>query len=404
MAVYGFWQWQRRQGRRRSRRAVAGRSRATRSASAGIVALSLVSCVFSAALHAGRMALRGFDGDLVQRLRHLSGGAQGVRELALVAGDRFGRACACISRGTCISRCCCSRLYLVLDRDRHARMAPQSAGAGPCGLAELEDAARCATCPAPAQSRFKRLGAGLVNESYRVARDGARYTLRVAGCASPPISASIALGNAACSSVPRRRVSRPLIEYCEPRRGSSDVALGATAGRGRPRTCGAPRISSGWRELVRRIHALAVPRRRASDELRRRGSRITARRSSAAAAPRSRLRRCDRQRASVALAALGGAAAAPSRCSATATCTPLNLIDGERGADLARLGVRARLGSVVGFGRAGAPTTISRPECGRSLLAQLSRPARRRRAETAAPQAAARGCTTTSACCGANFT
>jgi hypothetical protein len=69
--------------------------------------------LFLAAIHPRRVALRGFHGDLVQRLRHFPGGAQGVRELALVAGDRFGQPVP-VFHAHLYAHDAAVRLYLIL--------------------------------------------------------------------------------------------------------------------------------------------------------------------------------------------------------------------------------------------------------------------------------------------------
>ncbi len=113
MAVYGFWQWQHGAGGARSRRdPLAGRRAMPRASSAS--ALVAGELVFSAALHPGRVAVPRFAGDLVQRIRHLSGGAQSVRELALVAGDRFGQSVPVFYTRHCICTMLLFALYLVL--------------------------------------------------------------------------------------------------------------------------------------------------------------------------------------------------------------------------------------------------------------------------------------------------
>ncbi len=77
MAVYGFWQW--RQGRDGGALAVCRWPPLPACAGIGGDCRAVgVNWYFPGALHARGVALHRFHGDLVQRLRDLLGGAQGV--------------------------------------------------------------------------------------------------------------------------------------------------------------------------------------------------------------------------------------------------------------------------------------------------------------------------------------
>ncbi len=96
-------------------------------------------------------------------------------------------------------------------------MAPQPTSRGACCLTRSEELAR-RYVPGEGAVAIERLGLGLVNESYRVARDGGVYSLRV------PVPDAAALGLdrgwecrvLACATAAG---IAPIIECCEPLRG-----------------------------------------------------------------------------------------------------------------------------------------------------------------------------------------
>jgi len=129
MAVYGYWQWSRGEEGRQLR---ISRWPPARNA-LGLLGVVGLSCVSSFFLRRFTPAAWPFVDSMVtwaSVFAHAVGGAQGVRELALVAGHRFVSLCLYFNR----------RLYLTMlcsavpadDRRRHARVAPQSAAHGSC--------------------------------------------------------------------------------------------------------------------------------------------------------------------------------------------------------------------------------------------------------------------------------
>ncbi len=121
---------------------------------------------------------------------------------------------------------------------------------------EIEELAR-SYVPGEGAVAIERLGLGLVNESYRVARDGGMYSLRV------PVSDAAALGldrSWECRVLAGATAAgiAPIIECCEPLAG----ILVTRWVEGRSWTLEQMRLQENIRklaQLARRIHALPVP-------------------------------------------------------------------------------------------------------------------------------------------------
>jgi thiamine kinase-like enzyme len=99
-----------------------------------------------------------------------------------------------------------------------------------------------------------RLGSGLVNESYRVARDGRWYSLRIAA----PRAAELGLDRGWECRVLERAVAAglaPVVECCEPRRGIL-VLRWVDAQAWTPEQVRRPENIERIARLARRIHAL----------------------------------------------------------------------------------------------------------------------------------------------------
>jgi len=104
---------------------------------------------------------------------------------------------------------------------------------------------------------LERLGRGLVNESYRVTRDGRRYSLRTPAATHVPIGVDRDWECRVLSAASAAGIA-PQIECCEPRRGvlvarwEEGTALSLAQAR-RPAT--SARVAA----LARRVHAVVVP-------------------------------------------------------------------------------------------------------------------------------------------------
>jgi 2Fe-2S ferredoxin len=113
--------------------------------------------------------------------------------------------------------------------------------------------------PGSGAPTLERVGAGLLHESYRVERDGGCYSLRVsvatpapAGPAPPQWERRVLQGAAAAGIAPG-------VEYCDPTAGI--LVCRWIAGRGwSPEDVRSPLNQGRFADLVRRIHALPLPR------------------------------------------------------------------------------------------------------------------------------------------------
>src|SRR5882672_6001719 len=111
--------------------------------------------------------------------------------------------------------------------------------------------------PGEGKLDIHRLGNGLVNETYRVLRDGRAYALRVAGTNFDDLG----LDRAWEASVLERAVAAdiaPVPEYCDPQRGIL-LARWVDGRSWSPVDVRRPSNIARMAELMRRIHALPMP-------------------------------------------------------------------------------------------------------------------------------------------------
>jgi thiamine kinase len=111
--------------------------------------------------------------------------------------------------------------------------------------------------PGRGTADIHRLSDGLVNETYRVRRDGAEYVLRVAD----PARQNLGLDHAWEARVLERAAQAgiaPVLEYCEPRRGIL-IARWVNGSAWSPADVRRPANISRMAALVHRIHALPLP-------------------------------------------------------------------------------------------------------------------------------------------------
>jgi thiamine kinase-like enzyme len=111
--------------------------------------------------------------------------------------------------------------------------------------------------PGRGEVEIQRLSEGLVNETYRVLRDGAAYVLRVAA----PARHDLGLDHVWEARVLERAVQSgiaPYPEYCEPRRGIL-IARWVDGSAWSPADVRRPANISRMAALMHRIHALPMP-------------------------------------------------------------------------------------------------------------------------------------------------
>jgi len=111
--------------------------------------------------------------------------------------------------------------------------------------------------PGEGKLDIHRLNCGLVNETYRVLRDGRAYALRVAAANSYDLG----LDRAWEARVLERAVAAdlaPVLEYCDPQRGIL-IARWADGRLWSPVDVRRPSNVARMAELMRRIHALPMP-------------------------------------------------------------------------------------------------------------------------------------------------
>jgi thiamine kinase-like enzyme len=123
----------------------------------------------------------------------------------------------------------------------------------------LDELKSVAALHVPGQGRIDihRLSEGLVNETYRVRRDGVAYVLRV----SASTHGDLGLDHVWEARVLERAVLgglAPAIEYCDPRRGIL-IARWIDGRSWSPADVRRPSNISRMAALMRRIHALAMP-------------------------------------------------------------------------------------------------------------------------------------------------
>ena len=104
---------------------------------------------------------------------------------------------------------------------------------------------------------FHRLSNGLVNETYRVWRDGSAYAMRVAA-SNPPLGIDRAWEARLLECAALGGVAPPL-EYCDPRRGIL-IARWIDGVRWTAMEVRQPANISRMAHLMRRVHALAMPK------------------------------------------------------------------------------------------------------------------------------------------------
>jgi thiamine kinase len=122
-------------------------------------------------------------------------------------------------------------------------------------LDELESIAALHV-PGQGKVEIHRLSEGLVNETFRVARDGRAYVLRVAAS-----TRGLGLDHVWEARVLERAVLgglAPALEYCDPRRGIL-IARWIDGGSWGPSEVRQPSNISRMAALMRRIHALPIP-------------------------------------------------------------------------------------------------------------------------------------------------
>jgi aminoglycoside phosphotransferase (APT) family kinase protein len=121
---------------------------------------------------------------------------------------------------------------------------------------ELESVAACHV-PGKGTLEIQRLSTGLVNETYRVLRDGSAHALRVAAASSRDLGLDRAWEARVLKSAGAADLA-PALEYCDPQRG----ILIARWIDGRSWSPADVRLQSNIRrmaEFMRRIHALPMP-------------------------------------------------------------------------------------------------------------------------------------------------
>ena len=298
-------------------------------------------------------------------------------------------------------------LYLVLIvigmREWRRSFAPR----GPCRVASSRRDVAIARSRARRgrRSSIERLGSGLVNESYRVARDGRWYSLRIPA----PRGAELGLDRGwecrVLARAPWRRAS-PRHRVLRAARGIL-VARWVDAPLVDARAVREPENIREVARLARRIQALPVPEAAAPHEPRG----WVGHYREALERARSPARTCAAGSAPMARIALRLEARTPRalwlRCRRASRALPQRparrTIRRRRARpDAARLGVRPRVGAVLGPGRMDRQQR-SRPRSPAIVARELPRAAAGADGRPSACEHLA-GSTTTCACCGASFT
>lgn len=111
--------------------------------------------------------------------------------------------------------------------------------------------------PGKGKVQIHRLGNGLVNETYRVLRDGCTYVMRLAAAKPNALGIDRAWEARVLESAVAADLA-PGIEYCDPQRGIL-IARWVDGRRWSPRDVRRQANISRMAELARRIHALPMP-------------------------------------------------------------------------------------------------------------------------------------------------